>query len=72
LVLIGSIDERMHGEMEPDSNKRTVVVFGGTGFLGRRIVRHLRRLEICVRVASRHSSRSREIFGVDDPLLFAA
>jgi uncharacterized protein YbjT (DUF2867 family) len=53
--------------MEPDSNKRTIVVFGGSGFLGRHIVCHLRRRELSARVASRDANRSREIFGADDP-----
>ena len=46
---------------------RVVTVFGGTGFLGRRIVRHLREHELSVRIASRHPNRSRELFGSDDP-----
>jgi uncharacterized protein YbjT (DUF2867 family) len=46
-----------------------VVVFGGTGFLGRRIVRHLRKRAFSVRVASRHPHRGRELFGSDDPEL---
>jgi uncharacterized protein YbjT (DUF2867 family) len=46
---------------------RIVTVFGGTGFLGRRVVRHLRRHGFSVRVASRHPDRSRELFGSDDP-----
>jgi NADH dehydrogenase len=40
-----------------------VTVFGGTGFLGRRIVRHLRAKGFSVRIASRHPSSS----GGDDP-----
>jgi NADH dehydrogenase len=48
---------------------RIVVVFGGTGFLGRRIVRHLRQRAFPVRVASRHPHRSRELFGADDGAL---
>ena len=36
---------------------RVVTVFGGTGFLGRRIVRHLRLHAFYVRVASRHPDR---------------
>ena len=43
--------------MAADSD-RVVTVFGGTGFLGRRIVRHLRLHGFCVRVASRHPDRS--------------
>jgi uncharacterized protein YbjT (DUF2867 family) len=46
---------------------RVVTVFGGTGFLGRRIVRHLREQGLSVRIASRHPDRSRELFGSDDP-----
>src|SRR5262245_26410258 len=33
---------------------RVVTVFGGSGFLGRRIVRHLRDKGFAVRIASRH------------------
>ena len=48
---------------------RVVTVFGGTGFLGRRVVRHLRDHEFSVRIASRHPDRSRKLFGSDDPCL---
>ena len=48
---------------------RNVTVFGGTGFLGRRVVRHLREREFTVWVASRHPARSRELFGDNDPNL---
>src|ERR1700752_1556540 len=48
---------------------RTVTVFGGTGFLGRRIVRHLRYREFPVRIASRHPDRGHSQFGPDDPQL---
>jgi NADH dehydrogenase len=48
---------------------RVVTVFGGTGFLGRRIVRTLRKHELSVRIASRHPDRSRKLFGSDDPHL---
>ena len=51
------------------TNDRTVAVFGGTGFLGRRIVRHLRKREFSVRIASRHPNRGRRLFGLDDPQL---
>src|SRR6195256_4727698 len=51
------------------ANGRTVTVFGGTGFLGRRIVRHLRHREFPVRIASRHPDRGRRLFGPDDPQL---
>jgi uncharacterized protein YbjT (DUF2867 family) len=51
------------------TNDRTVTVFGGTGFLGRRIVRHLRAHGFPVRTASRHSDRGQRLFGPDDPQL---
>jgi NADH dehydrogenase len=41
---------------------RIVTVFGGTGFLGRHIVRRLRSHEITVRVASRHPRRADATF----------
>ncbi len=51
------------------TNGRTVTVFGGTGFLGRCIVRHLRSREFPVRIASRHPDRGHSQFGPDDPQL---
>lgn len=39
-----------------------VTVFGGTGFLGRRVVRHLRDADFTVRIASRHPERSPSLF----------
>jgi uncharacterized protein YbjT (DUF2867 family) len=51
------------------SYDRTVTVFGGTGFLGRRVVRHLREREFSVRIASRHPDRGHRLFGLDDPQL---
>lgn len=50
-------------------NNRIVAVFGGTGFLGRRVVRHLRKHDFSVRVASRHPDRGHRLFGLDDPQL---
>jgi uncharacterized protein YbjT (DUF2867 family) len=50
-------------------NDRTVTVFGGTGFLGRRVVRHLRTQGFSVRIASRHPDRGHKLFGRDDPQL---
>jgi len=44
---------------------RVVTVFGGTGFLGRRVVEHLREHGFFVRIVSRHRNRSRELFGPD-------
>jgi uncharacterized protein YbjT (DUF2867 family) len=38
------------------ANNRLVTVFGGTGFLGRRAVRHIRQHGFSVRIASRHES----------------
>src|SRR6266436_4131832 len=52
-------------------NDRTITVFGGTGFLGRRVVRHLRDREFSVRIASRHPDRGHRLFGLDDPQLQA-
>jgi uncharacterized protein YbjT (DUF2867 family) len=51
------------------TNERIVAVFGGTGFLGRRVVRHLRKSEFSVRIASRHPDRGHRLFGLDDPHL---
>jgi NADH dehydrogenase len=51
------------------TNGRTVTVFGGIGFLGRRIVRHLRYRGFPVRIASRHPGRGHKQFGSDDPQL---
>jgi NADH dehydrogenase len=51
------------------TNDRVVTVFGGTGFLGRSTVRHLRQHGFAVRIASRHPDRGRRLFGIDDPQL---
>jgi NADH dehydrogenase len=48
---------------------RIVTVFGGTGFLGRRIVRHLRQRGFYVRIASRHSKKGEALFGTNDAQL---
>ncbi|MEX2632094.1 MAG: complex I NDUFA9 subunit family protein [Tistlia sp.] len=40
-----------------------VTVFGGTGFLGRRVVARLLRADAGVRVASRHPGKARALFG---------
>ncbi len=42
--------------------QRTVVVFGGTGFLGRRVVLHLRDRGFAVRVVARHPERAKALF----------
>lgn len=52
-----------------ETNGRTVTVFGGTGFLGRRIVRRLRDHGFLVRIASRHPDRAFRQFGPGDPQL---
>src|ERR1700694_5071788 len=51
------------------THDRTVTVFGGTGFLGRRIVRHLRSRGFPVRITSRHPDRGHRLFGPDNPQL---
>jgi uncharacterized protein YbjT (DUF2867 family) len=51
------------------ASDRVVTVFGGTGFLGRRIVRHLRLHDFCVRVASRHPDLGHAALTPDDPRL---
>src|SRR5262249_22763159 len=43
--------------------------FWGTGFLGRRVVRHLRKDGFSVRIASRHPDRAQRLFALDDPQL---
>jgi uncharacterized protein YbjT (DUF2867 family) len=50
-------------------HERSVVVFGGTGFLGRRVVWHLHKAGFLVRIASRHPDRGHRLFGFDDPQL---
>ncbi|MGO9849507.1 MAG: SDR family oxidoreductase [Methylocella sp.] len=39
-----------------------ITVFGGTGFLGRRVVQHLLEYEFLIRVASRHPERTAALF----------
>src|SRR3981189_1943813 len=51
------------------TNGRTVTIFAGTGFLGRRIVRHLRSRGFSVRIASWHLDQGHRLFGLDDPQL---
>ena len=51
------------------TNHRVVTVFGGTGFLGRRVVRRLRNGEFSVRIASRHPERGEQLFGSDNSRL---
>jgi len=49
--------------------KQKVVVFGGTGFLGRRVVQHLLDHGYAARVASRHPERGKTIFRDKAPAL---
>ena len=42
--------------------RRKVTVFGGTGFLGQRVVQHLLEYDFSVRVAARHPERIAAIF----------
>ncbi len=51
------------------TNGRTITVFGGTGFLGNRIVRHLRNHEFPVRIASRHPDGGHSQSGPENPQL---
>src|SRR2546423_15655421 len=46
-------------------SSRRLTVFGGTGFLGRRIVRHLQDADFAVCIASRHPDRDRSLFSRD-------
>src|SRR3954471_15718150 len=48
-----------------NAHRRVVTVFGGTGFLGRRIVRQLLDQDLVVRAASRHPERTATIFGAN-------
>ena len=48
---------------DPPGERPLITVFGGTGFLGRRIVRHLLRRGFRVRVAVRQAQRVSEQFG---------
>jgi NADH dehydrogenase len=52
-------------------DRQLVTVFGGTGFLGRRVVRRLRTHGFAVRIATRRPERSSSLFGQVDPHLQA-
>jgi uncharacterized protein YbjT (DUF2867 family) len=47
--------------------QRVVTIFGGTGFLGRRVVRRMQKLGCLVRVASRHPDPGHWQYSVGDP-----
>ena len=51
------------------ASDHVVTVFGGTGFLGRCVVRRLRAHGLFVRVASRHPDRGHALHGPDNPQL---
>ena len=51
------------------TDAHTITVFGGTGFLGRRIVQHLRSRGFSARIASRHPDQGYTLPGADDPQL---
>jgi len=50
-------------------NDRIVTVFGGTGFLGRQVVRHLCQHGFFVRIAARHPDQGNRLFALDEPKL---
>jgi uncharacterized protein YbjT (DUF2867 family) len=50
-------------------SQRLVTVFGGTGFLGREVVRRLHGHGFVVRIATRHRHLSSTMFGRDEPRL---
>jgi len=50
-------------------NDRIVTVFGGTGFLGRHVVRQLCKRGFCVRIASRHPDQGHRLLALDEPKL---
>lgn len=51
------------------ASDRVVTIFGGTGFLGRSIIRHLRLHDFAVRIASRHPDRGNALLGPGNPQL---
>jgi uncharacterized protein YbjT (DUF2867 family) len=63
-------NDDMGADVDPGTpeRRRSVTVFGGTGFLGRRIVRHLLGRGFAVRVAVRHPERVRAVFSSDEPV----
>jgi uncharacterized protein YbjT (DUF2867 family) len=58
-------------ERSAPERRRLVSVFGGTGFLGRRIVRHLLGRGFAVRVAARRPERIQAVFPSDQPMPLA-
>jgi uncharacterized protein YbjT (DUF2867 family) len=60
------IDMHEGAEHSPQRHPGIITVLGGTGFLGRRIVRHLLGQGFDVRAASRHPERVAALFAADD------
>jgi len=58
-------------ERRTPERRGLVTVFGGTGFLGRRVVRHLLGRGFGVRVAARHPKRVQAVFRSDEPVPLA-
>jgi NADH dehydrogenase len=59
---VGSALRTSEIEGEIMTTARLVTVFGGTGFLGRRIVRHLRNREYSVRTSATEAYRQQGVF----------
>ena len=55
----------MNPQAERLRARRLITVFGGTGFLGRRVVKRLLEREFDVRAVSRHPQRTTSMFGSD-------
>jgi uncharacterized protein YbjT (DUF2867 family) len=55
-------------ERSAPERRKLITVFGGTGFLGRRIVRRLLGRGFAVRVVARHPERARVVFRSDEPV----
>src|SRR6201981_1907333 len=58
-ALNGSINNAANDQL-PDQRMSSATVFGGTGFVGRRVVRHLRESGTRVRIVSRHRGRAED------------
>src|SRR5262249_18259062 len=54
---LGGTIKNIAQDRQMDRGTNRVTVFGGTGFVGRRIVRHLTGSTATVRIASRHPAR---------------
>ena len=65
-ALDGSINSIREGHLT-DRGMSCVTVFGGTGFVGRRVVRHLRESGTRVRIVSRHRGCARMLVSNKSP-----